>query len=585
MSKSQVAERSVVYALKTAVEPAFNDSFDLLATAPKGVVKLRELILVLAVRGKLSSQECGDEPIDALLAAIATQVAPGAGRREKRKHETVVDEGPYSIPARWKWVRLGELGKVLGGGTPRSDDPSLWASGNGVPWLTPADLYGLRDKMIGRGRRDISDAGLRKSSAQLLPRGSVLFSSRAPIGYVAIAAIPLATNQGFKSCVPHVHGLADYLYWFLKYAGKGIDAAASGTTFKEISGAEFSKVLVPLPPLAEQARIVARVEELMQLCDALEAHGRLQDEQHARLVATLFDALAASASAEELAENWQRIATHFDLLLDRPEAVDTLEKTLLQLAVRGLLVPQDPTDEPASQLLNRIANEKRRLVDLGKIKQERLPPAANRGSPAFGLPSEWEWAKLGQIATLVTDGAHHTPQYLPDGVPFLSVKNLSTGCLDFSVTRFISELAHADLIKRCNPELGDLLLTKIGTTGIAVVIDDPRPFSIFVSVALIKLPSELMDRDYLCLVINSPFVRKQSEDGTEGVGNKNLVLRKIKAFDIPLPPLAEQHRIVIRVEQLRRLCADLREHLQQARTTQSRLADALVSAAAQSSSC
>jgi type I restriction enzyme S subunit len=116
-------------------------------------------------------------------------------------------------------------------------------------------------------------------------------------------------------------------------------------------------VPIPLPPLAEQSRIVARVEELMQLCDALEAQGQLEAEQHARLVSTLFGSLLQSDTPEALADNWQRIATHFDVLLDRPEAVDALEQTILQLAVRGLLVPQDPTDEPASALLERLRKE------------------------------------------------------------------------------------------------------------------------------------------------------------------------------------------------------------------------------------
>jgi type I restriction enzyme, S subunit len=156
------------------------------------------------------------------------------------------------------------------------------------------------------------------------------------------------------------------------------------------------------------------------------------------------------------------------------------------------------------------------------------------------------------------------------------VKDLSSGFIDFADTRFISEAAHNDLSKRCNPELGDLLLTKIGTTGIAVVVDTTKPFSIFVSVALIKLPSSSIERDFLSLVINSPFVRKQSEDGTEGVGNKNLVLRKIKAFKIPVPPIAEQFRIVTRVNELRSLCADLRQRLSAAQSTQGHLADALV---------
>jgi type I restriction enzyme S subunit len=180
------------------------------------------------------------------------------------------------------------------------------------------------------------------------------------------------------------------------------------------------------------------------------------------------------------------------------------------------------------------------------------------------------------LSSQITDGAHHTPTYVPEGIPFLSVKDLSSGFIDFADTRFISEAAHDDLSKRCKPEEGDLLLTKIGTTGIAVVVNTSRQFSLFVSVALIKLPTSSIQRDFLSLVINSPFVRKQSEDGTEGVGNKNLVLRKIKAFKIPVPPLSEQTRIVNRVNELRSLCCDLRARILAAHAVQRTLADALV---------
>jgi len=256
--------------------------------------------------------------------------------------------------------------------------------------------------------------------------------------------------------------------------------------------------------------------------------------------------------------------------------VDAFEQTILQLAVRGLLVPQDPTDEPASVLLQKIRAEKDHLIAQGKIKRDKpLPPITDEEKP-FELPQGWEWVRLENLSSQITDGAHHTPAYVSEGIPFLSVKDLSSGFIDFADTRFISDAAHGDLSKRCKPEEGDLLLTKIGTTGIAVVVNTSRQFSLFVSVALIKLPASSIQRDFLSLVINSPFVRKQSEDGTEGVGNKNLVLRKIKVFKIPVPPLSEQSRIVTRVNELRSLCADLRQRLAAGQAAQLLLADALV---------
>src|SRR5690606_23769256 len=157
-----------------------------------------------------------------------------------------------------------------GGGTPKTSNPDYWTD-QGIPWLTPADLNGLQGKYVVRGRRDISAVGLENSSAQLLPIGAVLFSSRAPIGYVAIAANPLAANQGFKSCVPFLPEMSAYIYRFLHAVGPEVERTAPGTTFKEVSGKIVAQIPIPVPPLAEQRRIVAKVDQLMALCDELEA--------------------------------------------------------------------------------------------------------------------------------------------------------------------------------------------------------------------------------------------------------------------------------------------------------------------------
>ncbi len=158
--------------------------------------------------------------------------------------------------------------------------------------------------------------------------------------------------------------------------------------------------------------------------------------------------------------------------------------------------------------------------------------------------------RLNDVCYQITDGTHYTPKYLYDGVPFLSVKDVSKGFLDFSNTRFISQEEHDLFAARCKPELGDVILTKVGTTGIAVVVDTEKEFSIFVSLALLKFFQNEIAPEFLALVINSPFVKGLSEKYTMGVGNKNLVLKHIKTFPIPLPPFAEQQRIVARVEEL-----------------------------------
>ncbi|EIF5991547.1 restriction endonuclease subunit S, partial [Escherichia coli] len=405
-----------------------------------GIKKLRELILELAVRGKLVPQDPNDEPASELLKRIAAEkaelVKQGKIKKQKPLPEISEEEKPFELPQGWEWVTLATVGEIVGGGTPKSDNPQFWAK-NGIKWITPADLYGLKGKYITSGARDISPAGLSNSSARLMPKGSVLFSSRAPIGYVAIADAELSTNQGFKSCVPYIKESAEYIYYFLLASAKKIDAEASGTTFKEVSGAIVSKILLPLPPLSEQLKIVSRANELMSLCDQLEQQSLTSLDAHQQLVETLLGTLTDSQNAEELAENWTRISEHFDTLFTTEASVDALKQTILQLAVMGKLVPQDPNDEPASELLKRIAQEKAQLVKEGKIKKQKsLPPISDEEKP-FELPEGWEWSYLSDIGILARGRSKHRPRNDPtlyaDGtIPLVQTGDVarSNGCIN-----------------------------------------------------------------------------------------------------------------------------------------------------------
>ena len=262
----------------------------------------------------------------------------------------------------------------------------------------------------------------------------------------------------------------------------------------------------------------------------------------------------------------QLLFNNFDLLLDQPDGVQQMKQTILQWAVQGKLVRQDPNDEPASELLKRIALEKAELIAQKKIKKQKALPPTAEDEMTFDLPGSWEWVKLGEICNLITDGTHHTPTYTRHGIPFLSVKDITSGIIDFSNTRFISPEEHKKLIQRCHPEYKDVLLTKVGTTGIAKVIDVKVAFSIFVSLALLKLSQNNLCPYFLELTINSPYIKALSSKNTRGIGNKNLVLTLIKSFPFPLPPLAEQHRIVAKVEELHTLCDQLEEEQQQVQT-------------------
>jgi len=246
-----------------------------------------------------------------------------------------------------------------------------------------------------------------------------------------------------------------------------------------------------------------------------------------------------------------------------------LKNSILQWAIQGKLVPQDPNDEPASVLLEQIRAEKACLIKEKKIKKDKNESFIFRGDDnsyyekfdngmakciddeiPFELPNGWEWCRFSSIYWLLTDGTHSTPKYTTSGIPFLSVKDMSTGCLNFHQTKYISEEDHNALSTRCNPQKGDLLLSKVGTTGVPVIIDTDEKFSIFVSLALIKFFNDKIDSSFLIYLINSPLVQDQAKSNTRGVGNKNWVLSAIANTLLAIPPLMEQRRIAMKLNLL-----------------------------------
>lgn len=273
--------------------------FDRLSEAPGAIPRLRQFILDLAVRGKLVEQDLDDEPASELLSRMRTLSIRLVKERVIRRPapEGVLDPALilFQLPPSWTWCRLSAVGAVVGGGTPPSTDASNFAPGGSAnAWLTPADLGQHKGLFIAHGSRDLTEKGLNCSSATLMPKGTVLFTSRAPIGYTAIASKAVATNQGFKSVVPYVPESNLYVATYFRAFATLIDNQAPGTTFREVSGKLVANLPFPLPPLAEQHRIVAKVGELMTLCDQLEAEIEAAQTQLRRLL----DALIHTALAE-----------------------------------------------------------------------------------------------------------------------------------------------------------------------------------------------------------------------------------------------------------------------------------------------
>jgi len=559
-------------------------NLDLLATAPGGVARLRELILTLAVQGKLVPQDPADEPASVLLQKIWAEKDRLIGEKKFRRSKPLdsIDESEcvFTLPISWEWERLGNLGDWGAGATPSRSNSNYY--GGNIPWFKSGELTA---DFISESEETVTDAALRDCSLRLNQVGDVLIAMYgATIGKTAILSVVATTNQAVCACTPFVGLSNTYLLLLLKALKPYFISLGAGGAQPNISREKIIATVIGLPPLAEQSRIVTRVEELMRLCDALEAKGRLEAVQHAQLVSTLLGALTASTTPEELTENWQRVAQHFDLLLDRPEAIDALEQTLLQLAVRGLLVPQDPTDEPASVLLQKIRAEKDRLIATGQIKRDKpLPPITDEEKP-FGLPVGWEWVRLSSLGQSFDYGSSQKSVDDSAAVPILRMGNIQGGRVVMSNLKYLKDL-QGELPYLFLRE-GDLLFNRtnsyelVGKTGLFAGY--PREVTFASYLIRIRLMDGLVNSEYVNTYMNTRDCRETEiePDLTQQTGQANYNGTKLKSIRVPLPPLAEQSRIVTRITALRRLCADLRQRLVERQSVQARLAEALVASVA-----
>jgi len=552
----------------------FIAAFDVIAEAPGGVERLRALVLRLAVRGRLVPQNSGDEPVGRLI----TDLAEGKQRLLSEKVITKpryscgisVVQKPFETPETWQWLRLGDVSAIVGGGTPRSGEPSFWSDEQDIPWLTPADMRRQSSRYISRGSRDITSEGLNRSSAQMLPAGSVLFSCRAPIGHVGIAANPLSTNQGFKSCVPYVPAMSDYLYIFLKYAGPNIDEQATGTTFKEVPGKEFALVPVPIPPLAEQHRIVAKVDELMGLIDRLET---ARSSHEAARVAGRDSALAAlrnAATSQEVGVAWTCIAERMGDLFTDPADLVPLREAVLQLAVRGRLVEQEPDDEPAGRLLELIVAEKAELVKKKKVRKRKPYGSLMSDEIPFEIPRSWTWARL-------YDLAHDLGQKVPDK----TFSYIDVSAIDNKRGAIISEVPVLDpgaapSRARKLVRLGSVIYSTVRPylLNIAVVDCEYSPMPIASTAFAVLHPHSGVHSRLLFFYLRAPFFVDFVTAQMKGVAYPAINDTDLLCAPVPLPPTAEQYRIVAKVDELMGLIDQLEQHLVDKRKYHEASADA-----------
>ena len=502
----------------------FLAEFGHIANAPGGVMRLRELIFSLASDGRLLSDTESIEPIhlDKVTSFVMGQAPPG-NECNTRGEGTI-------------FVKTGEFGGLF---------PII------REWTT--------------------------RPLKLAKQGDVLICVvGATVGKLNLA-IDCAIGRSVAAIRPHSGLITKYLYFMLMPFTLRLRGGSRGSAQGVIGKAELSAIKLRVPTEDEQSRIVAKVDELMALCDKLEAQQQERRKLQNTLRQSILQSIASAQSPHELQDSWKRLEVNFGWLFSEAEDVEELQGLVRDLAIRGLLIEQSDTMYESEIDTLKLELVRDRLRKLKGIRASRLVSLPDDFEKPFQIPSGWKWLSLDQICYQITDGTHHTPQYIVNGVPFLSVKDISSGVIDFSSTKFISEEAHNNLIRRCKPERGDVLLTKVGTTGIAKAIDTDTPFSIFVSVALLKFPHEVVNPEFLELLISSPFVKKQSEDGTRGIGNKNLILNTIKRFAIPLPPLPDQQRILAKSSQLLKFCQAMKAQIEHINNLASRLAPTTIS--------
>ena len=547
-----------------------------------GIKKLRELILELAVRGKLVPQDPNDEPASELLKRIAAEkaelVKQGKIKKQKPLPEISEEEKPFELPEGWEWVTFSHLGYFFGGKTPSKMKDEYW--GGTIPWVTPKDM---KTNLIVDSEDKVTPLALEDGLTKVSP-GSILFVARSGILRrifpVAITSIECTVNQDIKVLSPFFSDISYYILLMMNGFERYIieNLTKTGTTVESLLFEDFISHPFMIPPFAEQNRILSTVKKLMSLCDQLEQQSLTTLDAHQQLVETLLGTLTDSQNAEELAENWARISEHFDTLFTTEASVDALKQTILQLAVMGKLVPQDPNDEPASELLKRLAQEKAQLVKEGKIKKQKpLPPISDEEKP-FELPEGWEWCRLNDISSKITDGDHKTPPRIAEGYKLLSAKNIRDGYLDYNNCDYISAIDYEKSRERCLPEKGDLLIVSVGgTIGRSSLIKDCSDFALVRSVAIIK--PLLIEPEYLKLAMDSKLLQSMIHSHKRGGAQPCLYLGEISKFLFPTPPLAEQRNIVNKVSILMEKCRFLFLGLQSAQQTQLHLADALTDAA------
>lgn len=559
--------------------------YEKVAEAPDAISRLRRFVLDLAIRGKLVPQDEDDEPASELLKRIASEnarlVEAKAVRQPKAVPSLVSDDLPFSLPSGWAWTQIAELGVI----SPRNEaDDDAEASFVSMPMIA-AD-YGVANEHEPRPWGEI------KKGYTHFAEGDVGLAKITPCFENGKSTVFRNLTGGIGSGTTELHIVrpllvnADYIVLFLKsprFIETGIPKMTGTAGQKRVPKDYFTSSPFPLPPVKEQERIVAKVEELMALLDRLEAARAEREAIRDRLsTASLTRLTAPETDPDDFPSHARFALDALPAFTARQDQIKTLRQTILDLAVRGKLVEQGPAGEPASELLKRIAAEKDSLVEAGVLKAERKPRQSSASVELFEIPSGWEWASLQSICFSISDGDHQAPPKVESGLPFLVIGDVKTKTINYDAERRVPQEYFDGLDPIRKPRAGDLLYTLVGSFGIPVPVKSDTPFCIQRHIGILRPPKHV-ELQLLAFFLESDFAFKQAEAAATGIAQKTVSLAGLRSLMLPLPPLAEQHGIVSKVEELMALLERLESALNGADTTRAQLLEALVFEALDSS--
>ena len=547
----------------------FFEKFELFADAPGAVAKMRELVLEIAVQGKLVDQDPSEGDGHALLSQIHEKNPPLG----KDTEDELSNAELPSFPISWAPSKLGEVAEIVRGVSFPGSAKSETRSDGDVACLRTASVQAEIDwdDLI-----FISPAHVSRTDQWVGPNDIMISmaNSYALVGKVAIVrTVPQkATFGAFLAAIRPILIDPYFLLYVLRSPRMqaAFRASSSQTTnIANISLGRMRPLPFPLPPLAEQKRIVAKVDELMALCDRLEAQQQERETRHAALARASLSRFAEAPTPADL-----------DFLFHKSYTIDPadLRKSILTLAVQGKLMPQDADDEPAISTLEEIEAEKTALIELRKLRPNRVTEITQARLLQYDVPDSWRWFRLGDVAFFQEGPGIRNWQFRTEGTKLLNVQNIVDGRLVLeNSTRYISNEEFEQTYNHFAVETGDILFASSGASwGKAAWFIDPG-YTVMLNTSMIRLKfySRRFDDAYLLLFLRTEFFKAQMEIQLVGI-QPNFGSTHLGRVYIPIPPLAEQRRIVAKVDQLMALVDQLETQLAASRVVAEKLLEALV---------